>query len=176
MIDLVILGIVIESPCSAYDVTKVIELRSLNKWIKISNQSIYKNMPKLADKKYLVGKSTGNSILSGKTMYSITENGYHYFSNLMDKFSTNIHSLKFEFTPVLMNIDKVSNSNAIRIMERLKSEFKGELAEFSKKKAFLPELNPTASKIVDLYENLFSYVNTWMEEFEIEYKTENKLG
>ena len=52
-IDLVILGIVLEQPQSAYDIQKDIEYHNFSRWTKISIPSVYKKVLQLKEKGYL---------------------------------------------------------------------------------------------------------------------------
>ena len=52
-IDLVVLGIVLEKPQSAYDIQKDVEYHNLSKWTKISVPSIYRKVLQLKEKGYL---------------------------------------------------------------------------------------------------------------------------
>ena len=51
-IDLVILGIVLEKPQSAYDIQKDIEYHNFSRWTKISIPSVYKKVLQLKEKGY----------------------------------------------------------------------------------------------------------------------------
>ena len=63
-IDLVILGIVLEKPQSAYDIQKDVEYHNLSRWTKISIPSIYKKVLQLKEKGYLQSKAIkGNKFL-----------------------------------------------------------------------------------------------------------------
>ena len=52
-IDLVILGIVLEKPQSAYDIQKDVEYHHFSRWTKISVPSIYRKVLQLSEKGYL---------------------------------------------------------------------------------------------------------------------------
>ena len=52
-IDLVILGIVLEKPQSAYDIQKDVEYHHFPRWTKISVPSIYRKVLQLSEKGYL---------------------------------------------------------------------------------------------------------------------------
>lgn len=52
-IDLVILGIVLEKPQSAYDIQKDVEYHNFSRWTKISIPSVYKKVLQLKEKGYL---------------------------------------------------------------------------------------------------------------------------
>ena len=49
-IDLVVLGIVLEKPQSAYDIQKDVEYDKLSKWTKLSVPSIYRKVLQLKEK------------------------------------------------------------------------------------------------------------------------------
>lgn len=57
-IDLVILGIVLEKPQSAYDIQKDIEYHNFSRWTKISIPSVYKKVLQLKEKGYLTSASS----------------------------------------------------------------------------------------------------------------------
>ena len=52
-IDLVILGIVMEKPQSAYDIQKDVEYHHLSRWTKISVPSIYRKVLQMNEQGYL---------------------------------------------------------------------------------------------------------------------------
>ena len=52
-IDLVILGIVLEKPQSAYDIQKDVDYHHFSRWTKISVPSIYRKVIQLNEKGYL---------------------------------------------------------------------------------------------------------------------------
>lgn len=53
-IDLVLLGLIKQKSQSAYDIKKNIEYRNIPRWVKISEQSIYKKVLQLESKEYIV--------------------------------------------------------------------------------------------------------------------------
>ena len=82
-IDLVILGIVLEKPQSAYDIQKDVEYHHLSRWTKISVPSIYRKVLQLSDKGYLQSDIVKGDKLADKAIYSITDQGRAYFKELM---------------------------------------------------------------------------------------------
>ena len=52
-IDLVILGILMEGPRSAYDIQKDVEYHHFPRWTKISTPSVYKKVLQLKERGYL---------------------------------------------------------------------------------------------------------------------------
>ena len=64
-IDLVILGIVLEKPQSAYDIQKDVEYHNFSRWTKISVPSVYKKVLQLKEKGYLT-----SDVVKGCLLYT----------------------------------------------------------------------------------------------------------
>ena len=68
-IDLVILGIVLEKPQSAYDIQKDVEYHHFSRWTKISVPTIYRNDLHMTEKGYLQSHlfyyRSGQSVFQG---------------------------------------------------------------------------------------------------------------
>lgn len=78
-IDLVILGIVLEKPQSAYDIQKDVEYYRFSMWTKISIPSIYRKVIQLNEKGYLQSDIIKGERFAHKAIYSITDKGRDYF-------------------------------------------------------------------------------------------------
>ena len=68
-IDLVILGIVMEKPQSAYDIQKDVEYHHLSRWTKISVPSIYRKVLQMNEQGYLE-----SSIVKGDRFFAFSTN------------------------------------------------------------------------------------------------------
>ena len=82
-IDLVILGIVLEKPQSAYDIQKDVEYHHFSRWTKISVPSIYRKVLQMSEKGYLQSDIVKGGKFADKAIYSITDKGRVYFKELM---------------------------------------------------------------------------------------------
>ena len=107
-IDLVVLGIVLEKPQSAYDIQKDVEYHNLSKWTKISVPSIYRKVLQLKEKGYLESDIVKGDKFADKAIYSITEKGKEYFEKLMFTYASLDVPLLFDFNVVIANLNKVS--------------------------------------------------------------------
>ena len=87
-IDLVILGIVLEKPQSAYDIQKDVEYHHLSRWTKISVPSIYRKVLQLSEKGYLKSNVVKGDRFEDKYVYSITDKGRKYFNELMSTYES----------------------------------------------------------------------------------------
>lgn len=78
-IDLVILGIVLEKPQSAYDIQKDVEYHHFSRWTKISVPSIYRKVLQLSEKGYLQSDIVKGDKFADKAIYSNTDRGQSVF-------------------------------------------------------------------------------------------------
>lgn len=106
-IDLVILGIVLEKPQSAYDIQKDIEYHNFSRWTKISIPSVYKKVLQLKEKGYLTSDVVKGERFAEKTICSITDAGKTYFETLMDIIAEQNVPLTFDFNVVITNLNKM---------------------------------------------------------------------
>ena len=95
VIDLVILGIVLEKPQSAYDIQKDVEYHHLSRWVKVSVPSIYRKVIQLNEKGYLQSDIVKGDKYADKAVYSITVEGKEYFKKLMTTYSSQSIPLHF---------------------------------------------------------------------------------
>ena len=101
-IDLVVLGIVLEKPQSAYDIQKDVEYHNLSKWTKISVPSIYRKVLQLKEKGYLESD----------------------IEKLMFAYASQDVPLLFDFNVVIANLNKVSSNEAIKLIAQLRESIK----------------------------------------------------
>ena len=71
-IDLVLLGLIKQKSQSAYDIKKNIEYRNIPRWVRISEQSIYKKVLQLESKEYIVSHKEKEGNMPDKAVYTIT--------------------------------------------------------------------------------------------------------
>lgn len=170
MIDFIILGLVIEKPMSCYEINKEIEIKNMSKWVKISSPAIYKNTPKLETRGFLSGKCVKEGQMPEKIIYSITESGHAQFEKLINKFTENLGNFNFQFTPILVNIGKLSKKRAIEIIDKIKNNIKKEIMIYKAGVDNLPaNMTPTSLKIVEFYGDFYSYLDNWIDEFKSAY-------
>ena len=119
-IDLIILGMLIEKPQSAYDLQKDIEYHHFDRWSKISIPSIYKKVIQLEEKGFLTSEVSNSGKLSNKTIYSITETGKDYFQRLMTDLSETSPTIMLDMNILIANITKLSKDKSIALLSNLK--------------------------------------------------------
>lgn len=119
-IDLVILGIVLEKPQSAYDIQKDVEYHHLSRWTKISIPSIYRKVLQLSEKGYLRSDIVKGNKFADKAVYSITDAGRAYFKELMVSYASGPVPLLFDFNVVITNLNKMDKSEAMDLISTLR--------------------------------------------------------
>lgn len=172
IVNLVILGMVMEKPISAYEIVKEVEARNMNKWVKISPPAIYKNVLQLHKKEYIHGETIKEGKMPEKNVYTMTDKGHDYFLKLMENYSKDFGNTYFSFTPVLMNLSKVDQAYASDLLESLKErihENKKTLVQRDKNSSKIP---PTGQALIKLYKELFILLDNWMDDFSIMYEKE----
>ena len=108
-IDLVLLGLIKQKSQSAYDIKKNIEYRNIPRWVKISEQSIYKKVLQLESKEYIVSHKEKEGNMPDKAIYTITNKGNDYFNKLMNDISNSDVSLYLDFNVIITNLDLVDD-------------------------------------------------------------------
>ena len=119
-IDLVILGIVLEKPQSAYDIQKDVEYHHFSRWTKISVPSIYRKVLQLSEKGYLQSDIVKGDKFADKAIYSITDQGRAYFKELMASYAAGPVPLLFDFNVVITNLNKMDKTEALELVSALR--------------------------------------------------------
>jgi DNA-binding PadR family transcriptional regulator len=114
-IDLVLLGLIKQKSQSAYDIKKNIEYRNIPRWVRISEQSIYKKVLQLESKEYIVSHKEKEGNMSDKAVYTITDKGNDYFNRLMNDISNYDVSLYLDFNIIITNSDLLVNDKSIAL-------------------------------------------------------------
>lgn len=171
-IDLVILGIVLEKPQSAYDIQKDVEYHHLTRWAKVSVPSIYRKVIQLNEKGYLQSDIVKGDKFADKAVYSITDAGKEYFKSLMTSYATQTVPLLFDFNVVIANLNKVSQDNALELIAELKSNINSSIKineGYAIEYANIPFVGRT---IIEQQILLYNSLLEWLDSFEEQFKKE----
>ena len=171
-IDLVILGIVLEKPQSAYDIQKDVEYHHLSRWAKVSVPSIYRKVIQLNEKGYLRSSIVKGDKYADKAVYSITDEGKAYFKKLMNTYSTQAIPLLFDFNVVIANLNKVSKEEALELIAELKENITFSIktnGEYAVEYADIPFVGRT---IIEQQIILYNSLLEWLDNFEEQFKRE----
>ena len=176
-IDLIILGILLENPMNAYELTRFIDNKQVGRLLKISTPAVYKCCKRLFKAQYLDGKTVREGEMPEKVIYSVNQKGQARFYNLMEHFSGNLNPFYFEFNCFLLNIDKIEKTKALEMLENLKArlqELKGWIIQHEKEVS--SSIVFPARTIIKQYRMMVITLVTWIEETIEDYKREHKIG
>lgn len=169
-IDLVILGIVLEKPQSAYEIQKDVEYHNLSRWTKISVPSIYRKVIQLNEKGYLQSDVVKGDKFADKTVYSITDKGRSYFEQLMTTYANGQVPLLFDFNVVITNLNKMEKEKALVLVKQLRNSIVDSAKateEYAVNYADIPLVGRT---IFEQQRFLYHSLLEWLDAFEIQFK------
>ncbi len=170
-IDLTILGILLDKPMNAYEITNYVAEKQIGRLLKISTPAIYKSCKRLHKADYLDGRIVKEGEQPEKTVYSINKNGKAYFYELMENFSSTVKPYYFDFNAFLYNIEKAGKQHGLEMLQNLHndlSRWKAWIVEHEKEQS---KNMPFASKaIVKQYRMTVSTLLDWCKETIQDYK------
>lgn len=171
-IDLVILGIVLERPQSAYDIQKDVAYHNFSRWTKISTPSVYKKVLQLKEKGYLTSSVVKGERFAEKAVYSITEAGRAYFETLMDTLAEQHVPLTFDFNVVIANLNKLDGPHAQTLVGRLRKSIAASAEKnegYARQYADIPLVGRT---IFDQQRLLYQALLDWLDSFSAQFAEE----
>jgi DNA-binding PadR family transcriptional regulator len=177
-VNLLIMGLLMDRPLSAYDIAQMVETQIIGRLVKISAPAVYKNIKELHRAGYLEVEKTRKGEMPEKKIYTVTEKGKDYFLKLMDYFSSHLSSYYFDFNTFLSNIDKVDKQTGLRMLESLRDQFyqmKAWIASHEQE-ARTRQIYFAGRAIIKQYRMMFYTLIAWIEEVIEEYKAAKELG
>ena len=163
IINLMLLGFLMEKPMNAYKIKKEVENRNLTWWIKGSSPSIYLNINNLSAKGYINGKVVRDGEMPEKTVYTINEVGKNYFNELMEKYSLTPPQIYLDFTAVISNIGKLDKATG---KQRIREMYNSFLHTNSVLKSVEDVFKPYQAKaVINLSERMYDLFCAWLQEF-----------
>lgn len=171
-IELVILGIVLEKPQSAYTIQKDVEYHHFSRWTKISVPVIYKKVLQLKEKGYLESTTVKGDRFADKAIYSITDKGIAYFNQLMEACSDMPANFLFDFNVVITNLNKLEKDKALSLIHRIRDNIKRSEETNKKYAAEYANIPLVGKTIFEQQQRLYSSLLEWLDTFEVQF-TEN---
>ncbi len=123
IVNLLIMGLLIDRPMSAYEIVRIIETQIIGRLIKVSAPAVYKNIKELHQAGYLGVEKKRTGETPDKKVYSVTEDGKAYFLKLMEHYSSSVSSYYLDFNVFLINLDKMDKETGLRMLENLRYQF-----------------------------------------------------
>ncbi len=169
-IDLVILGIVLEKPQSAYDIQKDVDYHHLYRWTKISVPSIYRKVIRLSERGYLQSNIVKGNRFADKAVYSITEEGRSYFEQLMDAYVSEPVPLLFDFNVVIANLNKMDKEKALDLVAKLRDNIVASAKSNDECAVDYADIPLVGRTIFEQQRLLYRSLLEWLDTFESQYR------
>jgi DNA-binding PadR family transcriptional regulator len=122
VVDLVVLGLLLDGPMNPYGLGKVVDERQLGRLVKISKPAVYKSCRRLSEAGHLSGKAVRDTEAPEKVVYSLTRSGRRHFDDLMSHYSSSLHAFHFEFNSVIWHLSLVTHAEGLRMLKALTAE------------------------------------------------------
>ncbi|MCI5956002.1 MAG: PadR family transcriptional regulator [Clostridiales bacterium] len=164
-IDLIVLGMIRQQPRSAYDIQKLVEYRSLSKWVKISTPSIYKKVLQLEEKGYIQSRLVREGKMAEKAVYSLTPTGNEAFERLMLNISQQPIHLFLDLNAVIVNLDSLPPEKQRACIDGIEEgvrHLKASLEENLRLKSASPEIPETAKAVLNQQYILAQAIESWV--------------
>lgn len=169
-IDLVILGIILEKPQSAYDIQKDVDYHHFARWTKVSTPSIYRKVIQLNEKGYLQSNIIKGDKFADKAVYSITEKGRAYFEQLMDSYVKEPIPLLFDFNVVITNLNKMDKGKALDLVAQLRNTITASAEASDQYAANYTDIPLVGRTIFEQQRLLYRSLLEWLDTFECQYR------
>ncbi len=169
-IDLVILGMVLEEPRSAYAIQKDVAYHHLSRWTKISTPSVYKKVLQLQRQGYLESTLVRGDRFGEKAVYSVTEQGKAYFHQQMAACAAEHIPLQFDFNVVITNLNKVDKSEGLALLNSLQSSLDASAQACAAYAEEFSDIPLVGRSIFDQQLLLYRALQDWLAGFKAAYK------
>jgi DNA-binding PadR family transcriptional regulator len=171
-IDLILLGIVADTPRSAYEIQKHVEYRNLSKWVKISTPSIYKKVLRLEEAGYLASQTLREGRMPEKAVYSITPSGRAYFESLMARGAREPVEVLFDFNAVVANLNKLPKDQALLMIDSIRRGIHDNLSQISSVQPQRAHIPLTGRAVMDQQIRVLEALSAWADKFHAQYERE----
>lgn len=169
-IDLVILGIVLEKPQSAYDIQKDVDYHHFSRWTKISVPSIYRKVIQLNEKGFLKSNIVKGDKFADKAVYSITDKGRSYFEELMNAYANEKVPLLFDFNVVITNLNKMDKEKALELINKLRKNIDASAKSNEEYAITYADIPLVGRTIFEQQRLLYQALIEWLDKFENQFK------
>lgn len=122
IIDMVVLGILLQEPMNAYRLAQFVEQKSVTRLVKLSTPAIYKSSKRLFEQGNLSGELKRDGEAPEKMMYNVTKSGEARFGELMSHFASTITPFYFDINSVVYSLDRLDFNQGLKLIDTYTSE------------------------------------------------------
>ena len=165
-IDLVILGMILERPRSAYDLQKDVEYHHFSRWTRISVPSVYRKVLELRTRGYLQSDTVKGERFADKTVYSITDAGRAYFHEEMAACAARGAPLLLDCNVMVTNLNKVDREEAFALLATLRERIRASAADNERYAAEFADIPLVGRTIFDQQRLVCEALMKWLDGLE----------
>lgn len=169
-IDLVILGMVLEKPRSAYELQKDVEYHHLSRWTKISVPTVYRKVVQLAEQGCLRTDKVKGARAAQKAVYSITEKGRARFEQLMGEYADRQVSFLLDFNVVVTNLNKLPQDKGLELLSRLRESITASARTDESYADEFREIPLVGRTVFAQHRLLYGALLQWLDTFEAQFR------
>ena len=163
-INIILMGLLGESPRNAYEINKDLEYRNVRSWLKVSEAAVYRNLRKLSADGYLSTHVEKNGLMPEKTVYTVTESGSTHLLQMIKDAAEKPFRLGFEFDAWVSHLHHLSTAEARERILGLRDQLKGQREWIeSLNLSFEAAMPPGAAALVALRMSFLATAETWAE-------------
>ena len=175
-IDLVILGMVLERPRSAYDLQKDVEYHHFSRWTRISVPSVYRKVLELKARGYLESSTVKGERFADKEVYSITDTGREYFHQEMAACAGRGAPLLLDCNVMVSNLNKVGREEGLALLATLRERIRDSAADNERYAAEFADIPLVGRTIFDQQRLVYEALFRWLDGLEDALKKEPPDG
>jgi len=171
VVDLVILGFLLNEPRNAYALAQLVEKRNLSRLLKISRPVVYKSCRRLNEAKLLKSKTIRDSEAPERVIYSVNSQGKKHFYKLMEYYSSRISSFHFESNSFIWNLYHCEYKEGLKMLKNLQMELTSLLTGMKthEKEDAVANANFCVRMVVKQYRMILATKVCWINEVIEEY-------
>ena len=171
VIDLILLGLVIRKPLSAYDLAHLLDQHNLSEMVRISKPAIYSKIRKLLERGYLEGRITKTRRRPEKRVCYPTERGQARFQELMTHFAAQPVKYHFDFNALIISVAQLPRETGEPLLEQLRSGLEEQRRLLRERLGTPGELSFAGRSVMRQQYLLNEALLKWLREFMGEYRT-----
>ncbi|MBC5580242.1 PadR family transcriptional regulator [Anaerofilum sp. BX8] len=171
-IDLIVLGMVMERPQSAYELQKDVQAHHFSRWTRVSVPSVYKKVLQLRAAGYLESGTAAGKRPGGRTVYTVTEKGRRYFAQLMEECASRQISFLLDLNVMVTNLNKLEKDEGLKLLARLRQSLTasaGENRQYAREFKDIPLVGRT---VFEQQDALYAALESWLDDFERRFAAE----
>lgn len=127
-IALLILSFIAEKPLNPYEIKKVLERLSIDKWFPMGSSSIYATIKALVKKDYISGKKIKEGNMPEKTIYAITPQGQEALQHTLTAYLSEQEQVTSEFDLAILSVCHLNKEAALEALHQHRHWVEQEIA------------------------------------------------